>query len=57
VKLVSIASALPPNLVEQRDAAAAAHRGFSSRYGDFERLAKVFESSGIRRRHFVRPLE
>ena len=57
VKLVSIATAVPPNLVIQRDAAAAAHHGFASRYGDFERLAKVFESSGIRQRHLVRPLE
>jgi len=41
----------------QRDAAAAAHKGFASRYDDFERLARVFENSGIRQRFTVRPLE
>jgi alkylresorcinol/alkylpyrone synthase len=56
-KLVSIATAVPPHVLDQRDAAAAAHRGFASRYGDFERLASVFASSGIRRRHTVRPLD
>ena len=57
VKLMSVATAVPPYCIEQRDAAAAAHRGFSARYADFERLARVFESSGILRRYAVRPLE
>jgi alkylresorcinol/alkylpyrone synthase len=57
VKLMSVATAVPPYCIEQRDAAAAAHRGFASRYADFERLARVFESSGILRRYAVRPLE
>ena len=57
VKLVSVATAVPPHCIEQRDAAAAAHRGFASRYADFARLARVFESSGILRRYAVRPLE
>ena len=57
VKLVSIATAVPPYLIEQRDVAAAAHRGFAGRYGDFERLARVFETSGIRQRYAVRPLD
>ena len=57
VKLLSVATAVPPYCIEQRDAAAAAHRGFAARYADFERLARVFESSGIRRRYAVRPLD
>ena len=57
VKLVSIASAVPPYLLEQRDAAAAAHRGFAGRYRDFERLARVFKTSGIRQRYAVRPID
>lgn len=57
VKLVSIGTAVPPNVIDQRDAARASHQAFSSRYADFERLAKVFESSGIRRRYGVRPLD
>lgn len=57
VKLLSVATAVPPNCVIQRDAAKVAHEGFSARFEDFERLAKVFESSGILRRHLVRPLD
>ena len=56
-KLLSLATAVPEHVMEQRDAAAAAHQGFSGRFPDFEKLAKVFESSGIRRRHTVRPIE
>jgi alkylresorcinol/alkylpyrone synthase len=57
VKFVSIATAVPPYCIEQREVAAAAHRGFAARYSDFERLARVFESSGIVRRYAVRPLD
>lgn len=57
VKLVSIATAVPPQELSQCDVAAAAHRNFADRYPDFERLAAVFESSGISRRYAVRPIE
>jgi alkylresorcinol/alkylpyrone synthase len=57
VKLVSIGTAVPPYIIDQRDAARASHKAFSSRFADFERLAKVFESSGIRRRYGVRPID
>ncbi len=57
VKLLSVKTAVPPHLNTQRDAAEVAHQSFSARYDDFERLVKVFESSGIRRRYLVRPLE
>lgn len=57
VKLVSIGTAVPPHVIGQREAAIASHQAFSSRYADFERLAKVFESSGIRQRYGVRPLD
>jgi alkylresorcinol/alkylpyrone synthase len=57
VKLISIGTAVPPHILHQREAAAAAHAGFAGRFPDFERLAKVFESSGIRKRFGVRPLE
>ena len=56
VKLVSVATAVPPYVLEQRDVAAAAHRSFALRFTDFERLARVFKTSGIRRRA-VRPIE
>jgi alkylresorcinol/alkylpyrone synthase len=57
VKLISIATAVPPHAIEQSDAAAAANHCFGGRVSDFKRLARVFESSGIRRRYAVRPLE
>jgi alkylresorcinol/alkylpyrone synthase len=57
VRLLSVGTAVPPHIIDQRDAALAAHDGFSARFTDFERLAKVFKSSGILRRHLVRPLE
>jgi alkylresorcinol/alkylpyrone synthase len=57
VKLVSVGTAVPKHLIDQREAALASHKAFSSRFGDFERLAKVFESSGIRRRYGVRPID
>ena len=57
VKLVSVATAVPPYRIEQGAVAAAAHRGFGSRYTDFDRLSRVFETSGILRRYAVRPLD
>jgi alkylresorcinol/alkylpyrone synthase len=57
VKLLSLATAVPPHCIEQPDAAAAAHRGFGGRFAEFERLARVFETSGILRRYLVRPLD
>jgi alkylresorcinol/alkylpyrone synthase len=57
VKLVSISTAVPPYCLEQRDVAAAAHKCFALRFGDFERLARVFETTGIQRRYAVRPLD
>lgn len=57
VKLLSIGVAVPPNVIEQGDAAVAAHTAFAARFGDFERLSKVFESAGIRRRYGVRPID
>ena len=57
VRLLSVSTAVPPNIVSQREAAKAAHRGFSARFDDFERLARVFETSGIVQRHLVQPLD
>ncbi|WP_061938646.1 type III polyketide synthase [Aureimonas sp. AU22] len=57
VQLLSVATAVPPHVITQREAAEVAHRSFADRFDDFERLVKVFESSGIRKRHAVRPLE
>ena len=56
-KLISLATAVPPNVLTQSDVAAAANQCFGGRYAEFERLARVFKSSGIRRRHAVRPID
>jgi alkylresorcinol/alkylpyrone synthase len=57
VTLVSVATAVPPYRFEQRDIAAAAHRGFAGRFDEYDRLARVFETSGILWRHAVRPID
>jgi alkylresorcinol/alkylpyrone synthase len=56
-QLLSVATAVPPYCIKQRDAAAAAFVGFAERYPDFERLASVFANSGIRQRYSVRPID
>jgi alkylresorcinol/alkylpyrone synthase len=57
VHLVSLATAVPPYAMEQSDVAAFAHRIFGNTFADYDRLAPVFENSGIRRRYAVRPLD
>ena len=57
VKLVSVATAVPPYVLDQRDVVAGAHRAFALRYGDFDRLVRVFKTSGIRQRYVVCPIE
>lgn len=56
-KLISIGTAVPPHIIDQRDAAIASHAAFGSRFGDFDRLAKVFDRAGINRRYGVRPID
>lgn len=56
VKLLSLAVATPDNIILQTDAAETAGRLFSDRFQDFKYLARVFESTGIRKRHVARPL-
>ena len=56
-QLLSVATAVPPHVMTQTDAAAAAQEMFGSRYALFNRMAPVFMNSGIRQRHSVRPIE
>jgi alkylresorcinol/alkylpyrone synthase len=56
-KLVSLATSVPPHVLNQSDVASAASRGFAGRYDDFDRMARVFKNSGIRQRHAVRPID
>ncbi|MGD0141529.1 MAG: 3-oxoacyl-[acyl-carrier-protein] synthase III C-terminal domain-containing protein [Rhizomicrobium sp.] len=55
--LISLATAVPKHIVLQDDAAKAARRMFGTRYDAFDRMAAVFHSAGIDKRHSVRPIE
>ncbi len=55
--LLSLATAVPPHVLVQRDVAQAAQALFGGRYDEFGRLARVFETTGIVKRHGVRPIE
>ncbi len=57
VKLISISTAVPDNIIEQKQAAEAANSFFSGRFSNYERVARVFENSGIRKRHSIKPLD
>ena len=55
VSLLSLATALPSNIVEQAEAKAKARELFGGRKELFDRLASVFDNAGIARRHIVAP--
>ena len=55
--LLSLATAVPPFLIEQEDAKAIGRRSFTGRAALFERLSGVFDNAGIRRRNLVAPLD
>jgi alkylresorcinol/alkylpyrone synthase len=55
--LLSLATAVPPHVMWQRDVAGAAAAVFAGRYDDFDRLARVFDTTGIVKRYAVRPME
>jgi len=56
-RIVSLATAVPPHVISQADAASFATSAFGERFDGFEQVAGVFMTSGIRRRRAVRPLE
>src|SRR5688500_4809352 len=55
VGLLSLATALPPHIVEQSYAKAKARELFGGRKELFDRLAGVFDNAGITQRHIVAP--
>jgi alkylresorcinol/alkylpyrone synthase len=55
--LLSLASAVPPHRMNQSDAAQMACKVFSGRFGNYERMAPVFETAGIRTRYTVEPAD
>lgn len=56
-RLLSIGTALPPNVLPQDMVKISAQRILGDRYPDFARLSKSFENSGIISRYSVVPLE
>ena len=53
--LLSLATAVPPLVVEQAEAKARAREAFGGKKALFDRLAGVFDNAGIARRHIVAP--
>jgi alkylresorcinol/alkylpyrone synthase len=54
--LLSLATAVPPHVVEQADAKARAREAFGKK-ALFDRLSGVFDNAGISKRHIVAPLD
>jgi len=55
--LLSLATAVPPHVIEQQDAKACAREAFGGKKALFDRLAGVFDNAGIARRQIVAPQE
>ena len=53
--LLSLATAVPPQVVEQHEAKARAREAFGGKKELFDRLSGVFDNAGIARRHIVAP--
>jgi alkylresorcinol/alkylpyrone synthase len=53
--LLSLATAVPPYVVEQSEAKIRAREAFGGNKALFDRLAGVFDNAGIARRHIVAP--
>ena len=53
--LMSLATAVPPELIEQAEAKALARQAWRGNMDLFDRLASVFDNAGIATRHIVAP--
>lgn len=53
--LLSLATAVPPHVVEQSEAKSRAREAFGGNKALFDRLSGVFDNAGIARRHIVAP--
>ena len=56
-RLLSLATAVPPHILRQKEVATEAAALFGGRHADFERLLPVFANTGIETRHSVRPFD
>ena len=55
--ILSLATAVPPHIIEQSEAKAVARRAFGGRPALFDRLSSVFDNAGIAKRHIVAPID
>ncbi|MEO6255717.1 MAG: type III polyketide synthase [Sphingomicrobium sp.] len=55
--ILSLATAVPPHVIEQAQAKAVGRRAFGGRPALFDRLSGVFDNAGIAKRHLVAPIE
>ena len=55
--LISLATAVPREIIAQADAKARAREAFGGRKALFDRLASVFDNAGIAQRHIVAPAD
>src|SRR3569833_870144 len=53
--LLSLATAVPPHVIEQAEAKTLARAAFGGKKALFDRLSGVFDNAGIARRHIVAP--
>ena len=53
--LLSLATAVPPHVIEQHEAKSLAREAFGGKRALFDRLSSVFDNAGIARRHIVAP--
>lgn len=56
-RMISVATAVPDNILVQHEVAAVAERVFAGRFDNYGRMSRVFASSGIRKRHAIRPID
>src|SRR5687768_9019003 len=54
-RVLGLATAVPTHVLDQDDVVAEAAALFAGRHSELERLLPVFENTGIRTRHSVRP--
>jgi len=57
VTLLALATAVPPNQLEQSVVADFARRKYAKLFVRYPKLADVFVNAGIERRYSVRPIE
>jgi len=57
VSLLSIATAVPPHVIEQEDVARLAPKVFPDLFARYPVMIEIFRNSGVDRRRAVRPME